>query len=196
MNLRRIGLTQPPRPSPLRVDPRGLFSGLVTRINVHHPLMPSSLAFGIFPPQSSLQLARSPLRSTSPRPLPKEWPAWSTPSSGSPERLPRKRVVALVSVSSPGWLCFVRLRGTATSTSPVGPYDAYQSTFTRSNRATLQPHANRPGLPLLALLVSWISQPCFMPDRPWAPALQRFLPVRRRQILSDRAVLPAVSHHP
>jgi hypothetical protein len=47
-------------------------------------------------------------------------------------------------------------------------------------RAALRPHANRPGLPPPALLVSCICQPCFMLDRPWAPALQRFLPARRR----------------
>jgi hypothetical protein len=79
-------------------------------------------------------------------------------------------------------------------TSPLGPYDAYQSTLTQPPRAALQRHADRPGLPLPAPRVSRICQPCFMPDRPWAPSLQRFLPVRRRQTLSDRAVLPAVSH--
>lgn len=47
-------------------------------------------------------------------------------------------------------------------------------------RAALRPHADRPGLPPPALLVSCICQPCFMLDRPWAPSLQRFLPARRR----------------
>jgi hypothetical protein len=34
----------------------------------------------------------------------------------------------------------------------------------------------------------------FRPDRPWAPALQRLLPARRRKTLSSLAVLHAVSH--
>jgi hypothetical protein len=36
-------------------------------------------------------------------------------------------------------------------------------------RATLRPHADRPGLPPPALLVSRACQPCFMLERPWAP---------------------------
>jgi hypothetical protein len=61
-------------------------------------------------------------------------------------------------------------------------------------RATLRLHADRPGLPPPAQLASRICRPCFMPDRPWAPTLQRFLPARRRMTLSDHAVLHAVPH--
>jgi hypothetical protein len=61
-------------------------------------------------------------------------------------------------------------------------------------RATLRPLADRPGLPLPVPLVSRACQPYLRLDRPWAPTLQRLLPIRRRRILSDRAVPPAVSH--
>lgn len=34
---------------------------------------------------------------------------------------------------------------------------------------------DRPGLPPPARLAAWICRPCFMPERPWAPYLQRLL---------------------
>jgi hypothetical protein len=76
----------------------------------------------------------------------------------------------------------------------MGPYDACQPSLTRPSRAILRSLADRPGLPFPAHPVSLICQPYFMPDRPWVPSLQRFLPARRRATLSGCAVLPAVSH--
>jgi len=87
-----------------------------------------------------------------------------------------------------------RLRDFAAGTSPMGPYDAFQSALTWPSRAALPPLADRPGLPLPALPVSRTCQPCFMPGRPWAPLPSEVSPRRRRTTLSSRAVLRAVSH--
>lgn len=65
-------------------------------------------------------------------------------------------------------------------TSPSGSFRRFPMLAHAAIRATLRLHADRPGLPPPALLVSCICQPCFMLDRPWAPDLQRFLPARRR----------------
>lgn len=65
-------------------------------------------------------------------------------------------------------------------TSPSGSLRRFPMLAHAAIRATLRLHADRPGLPPPALLVSCICQPCFMLDRPWAPDLQRFLPARRR----------------
>jgi hypothetical protein len=105
-------------------------------------------------------------------------------SLGLPCGRPRRPTALKEPSASPG---YVLLRHT-------GPFDACRPTLARPTRATLRLHADRPGLPLPALLASWICRPCFMPDRPWAPSLQRFLPVRRRMPLSEHAVLHAVSH--
>jgi hypothetical protein len=50
---RLMGSAQPPRPSPLRVGPRGLAIGVVSREPRHHPLMLLSYAFGTCPPHPS-----------------------------------------------------------------------------------------------------------------------------------------------
>jgi len=196
MSLRRIGLTLPPRPFALAGWSswslhRG--SDTVERALSSHALFVRvrNMSAAILSPD----LLLSSLRSTSALTSPEGWSSWSTPSSGSPERLPlASRCLGLGVVT---WMAMLApLARHCISTSPVGPFDAFQSAVsTRPSRATLRSLAVRPGLPLLALRVSRICQPCFMLNRPWAPSLQRFLPVRRRQILSDRAVLPAVSHH-
>lgn len=116
MNVRRIGLAQPPRPFALAGWSswslhRG--SDTVERALSSHALFVRvrNMSAAILSPD----LPRSSLRSTLALTSPERVSSWSTPSSGSPERLPRKRVVALVSVSSPGWLCSLRLRGIASA---------------------------------------------------------------------------------
>jgi hypothetical protein len=80
--------------------------------------------------------------------------------------------------------------------SAIGPLRRMPTRAHAAIRATLRPHADRPGLPLPARLVSRICQPCFMLVRPWAPSLQRFLPARAarpsRALLSS---LPFVSRN-
>lgn len=172
--------------------------------------MPLSYAFGACPPQSSLQhrlglprgrprrptaperaiggcsttwqarpphtLARARLHLALPKLAPSSKTSPSLPSASSLDRL-------LLPLARPPQV-----------TSPLGPSDACQSTLTWPSRTALRLHADRPGLPLPALPVSRICQPCFMLDRPWAPSLQRFLPARRRRTLSGPAVPLAVQH--
>lgn len=114
------------------------------------------------------------------------------PSLGGPASLPR-----CVLPRSPcgGLTGSLRLRV------PTTPANAC---FTRPPRAALRQLADRPGLPLPALLVACICQPCFRLDRPWAPHLQRLLPARAVPSLRPaetgfprpRTILPAVSRRP
>lgn len=78
--------------------------------------------------------------------------------------------------------------------SPPGPSDAFPSTLAWPAPLPCGSFTDRPGLPHPARLASRICQPYFRSVRPWVPSLQRFLPTRRRPLLSDRAVPHAVSH--
>jgi hypothetical protein len=64
--------------------------------------------------------------------------------------------------------------------SPAGPCDACQCPLARPSRAALRQLADRPGLPLPALLAACTCQPCFMLDRPWAPHPSEASPRSRR----------------
>ena len=190
---RRIGLAQPPRPFTLAgwsswPRHRGVHG---SRTRSSHALV---VAFGICPPQSSLCSGSAFLAVDRTSVIPKDPVAKHAfvGSSSSPASLEIEADLRRGVITRPS--CRLRSRGACRIASPLGPYDAFQLTLTRPSRATLQPLADRPGLPPPALLVSRICRPCFRSDRPWAPSLQRFLPARRRRILSDRAVLPAVSH--
>lgn len=158
-----------------------------------------SFAFGTCPPPSSLRLPPGPsLRSTSAlRPLPKE------PSRNARARLhPALAIVCVVPVARPiapsrrhRRMVLLRLlaqhgrsRRHWVPSTPTNPRS--RGRLVRSCDLT----PNRLGLPLPALPVSRICQPYFMPGRPWAPALQRFLPALCRQTLSGPAVPLAVSH--
>lgn len=159
-----------------------------------------SYAFGICPPRSSLRPGSGlPCGRPPPRRPPKKSPCRSMPLSP----LFRKRAPSSeeFDVCTPGVIAETVPRPVARAnrrrlTLPLGPSDACQPTLTRPTRMTLRPHADRPGLPLPARLVSWICQPCFMLVRPWAPTLQRFLPARAagssRILLSS---LPFVSRN-
>lgn len=156
---------------------------------MHHPLMCFSLAFGICPSRSSLgcELGLPCGRPSLRRPLAKPSTA-STPSSRSSVHTHRWAARRHCVDASCSWTtsrrspCHMpRLRAAACRAQahlPSGPCDAYRCPLARPPRAALRQLADRPGLPPPALLVACICQPYFMLDRPWAPTLQRLLPVR------------------
>lgn len=157
-----------------------------------------SFAFGTCPPPSSLRLPPWPsLRPTSAldRSRKSRRVCLSTPSSRSSDRSRRSRCRARRSLSSSsqdGLLRPLARHGRSrrhwVPTTPSDPRS--RGRLVRSCDLT----PNRLGLPLPALPVSRICRPYFMPGRPWAPALQRFLPALRRRPLSGPAVPLAVSH--
>jgi len=138
--------------------------------------MPFTLAFGRCPSQSSLGSGRLPC-------------GRHTRNACRQANITRARLHLALSEQSIAGLSdlfaemVLSITGCPASqvTSPMGPSDAFQCTSTRPTRTTLRLHADRPGLPLPVRLAPCICQPCFMLDRPWAPALQRFLPARRRR---------------
>lgn len=122
--------------------------------------------------------------------------ARSTPpsSSSTGATFSKTSLITAPAASSPDRPAFSRLRGPGRNLSPPGPSDAFPSTLTRPAPPPCGGFTDRPGLPPPARHASWICRSCFRSVRPWAPILQRFLPIRHHPGLSVRVVLHAVSH--
>jgi len=135
MTVRLIGLARPPRPSPLQAGPRGLVTGVVSRVGV--TILSCSCR------TRSESFRRDPLSSRA-RDflavhldlavlLPKEPPHRSTPLSRSSRSFHRSPEGARR--ASPGVIArpsrFVVACATRQDHSTTGPYDAYQPTLTQ-----------------------------------------------------------------
>jgi hypothetical protein len=140
-----------------------------------------SLAFGVFPPQSSLQLALSSLAGDLIfKLLPEVLPCRSMPSSRLSQAIIvlQKSPMPHLDVTAETVLRIARLHEPLQNHSAFGSLRRLPIHAHAAIRATLRSHVNRPGLPPLALRVSRICQPYFMLGRPWAPSLQRLLSIR------------------